>query len=131
MLCGPEGLYPVCYVRCNSDCGDVKPAQGRGRCQSKNACEEHRQNATGNGIVGRTFPPEVTITPEVHRITKDNSTQKPNVDNNSKDVANTSNGNTDVVFELPIYDATEGMNNKSHFIYLLYILIRYLIFQNK
>ena len=99
-MCGPEGLYPVCYVRCDSDCGDVAPAKGRGRCQSKNACEEHRQNATGNGIEGRT-PQGI-------------NTQNPDVENDSKDVVNTSNENSDTVFELPSYDATEGMNNMSH-----------------
>ena len=43
VLCGPEGEYPVCYVKCNADCGDVMPAQNPIRCQSKMACEQHRQ----------------------------------------------------------------------------------------
>ena len=50
-MCGPNGPYPVCYVPCNADCGDVMPAKGRGRCQSKVACEEHRKNTTA--IQGR------------------------------------------------------------------------------
>jgi len=29
---------PFCYVDCNSDCRDIKPARGKGRCYSEIAC---------------------------------------------------------------------------------------------
>merc|ERR1712227_865609 len=35
----PVNTCPTfCYVNCNSNCGDVKPAKGGGRCFSERAC---------------------------------------------------------------------------------------------
>ena len=106
-MCGPEGLYPVCYVRCDSDCGDVAPAKGRGRCQSKNACEEHRQNATGNGIVAR-LPASETA--------EDNNT--PTVDlRTTVDSSDTSNKNDETD------SSTNGMIKVSYCVYLVQVII--------
>ena len=65
-LCGPDGKYPVCYVQCNADCGDVVPAQNPIRCQSKTACEEFRIAAIANNTnEGRApaRPEQTTSTP--------------------------------------------------------------------
>ena len=63
-LCGPDGLYPVCYVNCNADCGDVKPAQNPIRCQSKNACEDFKTNSTREGRNKPVVPDRPSVDPE-------------------------------------------------------------------
>ena len=92
MLCGPEGEYPVCYVRCNADCGDVMPCQDPIRCQSKVACEQHRQQMLdknnepskrsnipegSNGTELTTTTTTTTTLQEESRNSFDNTAEKP------------------------------------------------------
>ena len=89
VLCGPEGEYPVCYVRCNADCGDVMPAQDPIRCQSKMACEQHREDMLDDYYLDepskRSNVPEgsdgeeltTESLPEESRNSDDNTTEKP------------------------------------------------------
>ena len=79
-LCGPEGLYPVCYVNCNADCGDVAPAQNPIRCQSKKACEEFKANSTREGrsepVPERPDPEQTTSNPITNRPFTEATTTK-------------------------------------------------------
>ena len=79
-LCGPDGEYPVCYVNCNADCGDVAPAQNPIRCQSKKACEEFKVNSTREGrsepVPERPDPEKTTSNPITNRPFTEATTTK-------------------------------------------------------
>ena len=54
----------MCYVDCNSSCRDVQNAKGIGRCYSKKACEDRRNNGVYPypGYNGH-YPPIWTVYP--------------------------------------------------------------------